>query len=160
MARARTLLLLALAAYPAWLAMSLLHELGHAFHALLSGGHVTRIHLPLLDFSRTDVSPNPHPQFVAWGGPLWGSLFPLLILLVTPRTRPRLRHATRLFAGFCLIANGAYLALGPLMTAGDAHDLRRHGAPTGSLILAGLTALLAGLYLWHLATRRLPHDPS
>jgi len=149
MPRPRTALLLALAAYPAWLAMSLLHELGHCLHALLTGGHITHISLPLLDFSRTDVSPNPHPQFVAWGGPLWGSLLPLLILILTPRTATRLRLATQLFAGFCLIANGAYLALGPLMTAGDPHDLLRHGAPTWTLITSGALAFAAGLHLWH-----------
>src|SRR3954453_19383900 len=121
MSRPRTFLLLACAAYPAWLAMELLHELGHVLHALLTGGHVTHISLPLLDFSRTDVSPNPHPQFVPWGRPPTGSPPPLTPRLLPPPTRTRAPPPPRLFAGFCLICNGAYLALGPLMTAGDAH---------------------------------------
>jgi hypothetical protein len=136
--------------------MMLLHELGHILHALLTGGHITHLSLPLLGFSRTDISPNPYPQFVAWGGPLWGALLPLLLLLLTPRTLTRTRNAARLFAGFCLISNGAYLALGPLMTAGDAHDLLRHGAPAWTLVTSGLAALTAGLYLWHRATRPAP----
>jgi len=160
MPRPRSALLLVLAAYPAWLAMTVLHELGHCLNALLTGGHVIQISLPLLDFSRTDVSPNPHPQFVAWGGPLWGALLPLAIFLLTPRRHPRLRHLTRLFAGFCLICNGGYLALGPLMTAGDAHDLHRHGAPIWTLPAAGLPLLLSGLHLWHRAgLPRLPQQP-
>jgi hypothetical protein len=42
------------------------------------------------------------------------------------------------------------------MTAGDAHDLRRHGAPTWTLVASGLTALAAGLYLWHRAGAKMP----
>jgi hypothetical protein len=139
--------------YAAWLGMLTLHETGHALHALLSGGKVDRITLPLIGFSRTDLSLNPHPQWVAWGGPVWGCLVPLVLLAIAHATHRAVR-AARLFAGFCLIANGAYLGLGPAMTAGDAHDLLRHGAPTWTLIAFGILAFTAGLYLWHLATRR------
>jgi hypothetical protein len=46
-----------------WLAMQAVHELGHIFHAWLSGGTVTAVILHPLEISRTDVSPDPHPQF-------------------------------------------------------------------------------------------------
>src|SRR5215472_11635577 len=62
-----------------WLAMQAVHELGHVLHAWASGGTVTKVLLVPLEISRTDVSPNPHPQFVAWGGPIWGALLPACV---------------------------------------------------------------------------------
>lgn len=147
--------IVALLAYPAWLAMAALHEVGHVLHALLSGGRVERVHFPLADFSRTDLAVNPHPLFVAWGGPAWGCLIPLALLAVAHAAGRRGVSPARLFAGFCLIANGAYIGLGPLMTASDGHDLLRHGAPAATLILFGILAATGGLYLWHLASRPL-----
>ena len=55
----------------------------------------------------------------------------------------------RFFAGFCLIANGAYLAVGSFDRIGDAGDLMTHGAPIWLLWLFGLTTIPAGLRLWH-----------
>jgi hypothetical protein len=63
--------------YASWLAMMAIHELGHVLHAWLSGGTVSLVYLRPFEFSRTDLSVNPHPQFVAWGGPLWGCVIPL-----------------------------------------------------------------------------------
>jgi hypothetical protein len=149
--RRQRLLLLALAAYPAWLAMMAVHEAGHALHAVTSGGRIQRISIPLLDFSRTDLAINPHPLWVAWGGPLWGCLIPLALLTIATALR-RLVNPLRLFAGFCLIANGAYIGLGPWMTAGDGHDLLRHGARAWMLIAFGATAFAGGIFLWHRAS--------
>jgi hypothetical protein len=140
----------AILVYPAWMAMMTLHEAGHVLNALTSGGRVTGVTIPLLGFSRTDLSLNPHPLWVAWGGPVWGCLFAVAVLVLAGILR-RFVIAARLFAGFCLIANGAYIGLGGLMTAGDGHDLLRHGAPGWSLILFGAVALTAGLWLWHRA---------
>jgi hypothetical protein len=53
-----------------WLAMQAVHEFGHMLHAWLSGGRVVQVVLHPLAISRTDVEPNPSPQFVVWGGPL------------------------------------------------------------------------------------------
>ena len=144
-------LALILLLYPMWVAMMAVHEAGHCLNACFSGGRVESVTLPLLGFSRTDLSRNPHPQFVAWGGPLWGVLIPVALLLLTRLALPRAARAAAVFAGFCLVANGAYIGLGPFMTAGDGHDLLRHGAPSWTLILFGVTAFSAGLYLWHRA---------
>lgn len=150
-------LLLLLALYPAWLAMMAVHEFGHVLHARLSGGRVMRVELPLLGFSRTDVSPNPHLNFVAWGGPLWGSILPLILWLALRRTR--VAGAAALFAGFCCVVNGAYLAVGWTMPDGDAGDLRRHGTPVWTMVVAGMALLSTGLYLWHRATTPISHAP-
>jgi hypothetical protein len=137
--------------YPMWLAMMAVHETGHCLNALFSGGRVESVTLPLLGFSRTDLSRNPHPLFVAWGGPVSGVLIPLAILLLARLMLRRLSRPAAVFAGFCLIANGAYIGLGPFMTAGDGHDLLRHGAPRWTLLVFGATAFSAGLYFWHRA---------
>jgi hypothetical protein len=136
--------------YPAWLGMMAVHESGHVLHAWLSGGKVSHVSLPLLDFSRTDLSQNPHPQFVSWGGPIWGCIIPFAAWLLTGLfTRNAVHQLLQLFAGFCLIANGAYLGVGWITRVGDAGDLLRHGARVWDLIAFGGVTIEAGLYLWH-----------
>src|SRR5689334_670919 len=105
-------LLRLVALYFSWLGMLAVHELGHVVHAALSGGRVIRISFPLLGFSQTFVDPNPHPQFVAWGGPIWGSLLPVLALFVSMALRKKKLIVAWFLTGFCLICNGAYIGLG------------------------------------------------
>jgi hypothetical protein len=159
-----------------WLAMQAIHELGHVAHAVVSGGVVTAVVLDPLSFSRTDVSPNPQPQFVAWGGPVWGCLAPLALWALlsrgplkkgdSPRASPRewpttvfarclspfvqnLTWLAAFFAGFCLIANGAYIAAGSLAQVGDARELIRTGAPRVLLLGFGGVTVVSGLAVWH-----------
>jgi hypothetical protein len=61
----------------------------------------------------------------------------------------RFAFLLRFFAGFCLVANGAYLAGGSFDGIGDCGDLMRHGTPIWLLWLFGAIALPAGLVLWH-----------
>lgn len=135
--------------YGCWLGMMAAHELGHVFHAWLSGGRVELVVWPWLGFSRTDLSHNPHPLFVAWGGALWGSAIPLALLASAVVFRFRRKGWLQFFAGFCLVANGAYLAAGSMIGAGDAGDLMRHGTPHGVLVAIGMFGVVGGLYLWH-----------
>src|SRR5262249_25255242 len=95
-----------------WLAMMAVHECGHVLHAWLSGGTVQQVVLHPLDISRTDVWPNPYPLFVAWGGAIWGCVIPLLVLAGVRGLRWPYWYLAAFFAGFCLIANGAYLGAG------------------------------------------------
>jgi len=129
--------------------MLILHELGHVLHAVLSGGHITGVKMPLLGFSQTLVDPNPHPLFVVVGGPLWGALLPVTLLVTTRLISSPILPAMRFFAGFCLIANGVYIGLGWSMRAGDAADLLRHGAPLAALLCFGIVSTVAGLWVWH-----------
>ncbi|HJT33568.1 MAG TPA: M50 family metallopeptidase [Pirellulales bacterium] len=137
----------------AWLAMIALHEFGHVLHASISGGQVTEIELPPRGLGHTRVGLNPHPLFVAWGGACWGCSLPLLIWLGVRRWTERYLPLATFFAGMCLIANGAYLAAGGFIGASndadDAHELLRHGAAHGQLLVLGIPAVLAGLWLWH-----------
>ena len=109
--------------------MMAVHELGHMLHAWISGGIVTKVLLHPLAISRTDVSPNPHPLFVAWGGIVWGCLIPMIAWLALRWAVPSYAYMSRFFAGFCSIANGAYLAGGYWMTAGDVTEIMRNGCP-------------------------------
>jgi hypothetical protein len=143
-----------------WLLMMLLHECGHAWHGWLSGARLDTIHLPLMGFSRTDFAANPHPLFVAWGGPVWGCLFPLAFFfsfhIVNTEAGSRFSlkkyaYLPRWFAGFCLIANGAYLLGGIFLTSGadDGGAILQHGGSVWQLATFGIAALASGLYLWN-----------
>jgi hypothetical protein len=130
--------------------MLAVHELGHVMHAIVSGGSVARVSIPWFGFSQTFFRSNPHPAFVVWGGPVWGSVFPLMIWAMTPSRWKNVRAWVQFWAGFCLIANGAYLGVGWAMRAGDAGDLLRYGTSVWVMVLFGGVALSAGLGLWHL----------
>ena len=150
--RARSAMIALLAAYPCWLGMMAVHEIGHVMHAWASHGTVSAVRVPLAGFSITEFSTNPHPHFVAWGGPVWGSVLPLAARGALSFRRGRHGRAFRAaqsFAGFCLIANGAYLAVGWVTGAGDAGDLVAYGTPVWVLVAVGAVTAGAGLYLWH-----------
>lgn len=132
-----------------WLGIMAVHEFGHVVHLWLSGDTVDKVVLHPLAISRTDPGENPHPLVVAWGGAIWGCLIPLLIFSVARRAARSYSYLARFFAGFCLIANGAYLAGDSFVRGGDARDLIGHGTPPWVLIVLGLPAIALGLYLWH-----------
>lgn len=130
-----------------WLGMMIVHELGHVLHAWLSGGMVSRIVLNPISFSRTDLSRNSAPLFVAWGGAVWGSAIPLSLWL-TVRRHP-LAFLVRFFAGFCLVANGLYLAVGAAMPVGDAEEMLRLGCPPVMLPIVGIPLAITGFTCWN-----------
>lgn len=132
-----------------WLLMMAVHELGHVLHALLSGGTVERVVLSPIEISRTDVAPNPHPNFVAWGGAVWGTLIPLGLLAVVHLRARKYTYLAAFFAGFCCLANGLYLAAGSFAGVGDAGDLLRHGATKWQLWFFGVPVSVLGLRLWN-----------
>ena len=137
-----------------WLGMQAVHELGHVVGAWLTGGRVARIVLHPLTISRTDLAENPHPLFVVWSGPALGVLLPVVAWAAVARLRMPGRYVLRFFAGFCLIANGAYIAGGSFDRIGDCGEMLRHGSPIWHLWLFGAVAVPAGVALWH---RQGPH---
>ena len=132
-----------------WLGMMAVHELGHVMHLGVSGGTVEKVVLHPLTISRTDAGDNPHPLVVAWGGPIWGCLFPLGVLLLTRRLAASRAYLARFFAGFCLVANGAYLGADSFFRGGDGRDLIAYGTPPWVLIVFGVMAVTGGLCLWN-----------
>jgi hypothetical protein len=132
-----------------WLAMQAVHELGHVVGAIATGGRVERVVLHPLTISRTDVSPNPFPLLVVWAGPVVGVFLPLGLLLAAKWAKFKSAYLIQFFAGFCLIANGAYIGVGSFGRIGDAGDMLRHGSPIGCLWLFGVATFPFGLYLWN-----------
>jgi hypothetical protein len=140
-----------------WLAMMAVHEAGHVLGACASGGEVAGVHLHPFSISRTELARNPHPLFVAWAGPMVGVVVPLVAYVLCYAVCYLCRrdaavagiHLWRFFAGFCLIANGAYLSFGSFNRVGDAGEILKLGTPTWVLWAFGLIAMPAGLWLWH-----------
>ncbi|MCA9071317.1 MAG: hypothetical protein KDA84_20455, partial [Planctomycetaceae bacterium] len=110
---------------------------------------VTRVVLYPLAISRTDVSPNPSPLFVVWGGPIVGVVLPILVWGLGTLTRIRFRFLLRFFAGFCLVTNGAYLGIGSFEGIGDAGVMLQLGSPAWMLWGFGLVTVPLGFLLWH-----------
>ena len=132
-----------------WFAMMAIHEVGHVLGAVLTGGTVAKVVLHPLTISRTDLSANPQPLSVVWAGPLFGVIAPLILWGVAHVGRLASWYLFRFFAGFCLIANGAYLGVGSFDHVGDAGELLRHGASFWQLWLFGVLCVPAGFLLWH-----------
>ncbi len=155
---ARRAAVVAVVLYPTWLGMMAVHEFGHALHGWLSGAQVDHVSLPPLGFSQTFFAHNPHPHFVAWGGPVWGALLPLAAWAIFHPMRWRGRDLLGFVAGFCLIANGAYIGIGWISMTGDAGDLVDYGTPVWVMVLFGAVCSMAGLYIWHRLTRKSNRD--
>jgi hypothetical protein len=132
-----------------WLWMMIVHELGHVILAWTCGETVSKVVLHPLAISRTDATHDKHPLLVIWGGPALGSLVPLAGLLAAKFIRFRCVYLCQFFAGFCLIANGAYLGIGSCSNIGDAGDLARAGCPQAVMIVFGIACAPAGLWLWN-----------
>jgi hypothetical protein len=132
-----------------WLGMQLVHEFGHVVGLWLTGGRVAKVVFHPLTISRTDTAENPHPLVVVWAGPLLGVALPVLGWLAAVIRRVPGAYLLRLFAGFCLIANGAYIGAGSLDGIGDCGVMLRHGSPAWLLWLFGAATVPAGLGLWH-----------
>lgn len=132
-----------------WLGMQAAHESGHVAGAWVTGGSVERVVLHPLSLSRTDLARNPQPLAVVWAGPAVGVLLPLIAWGVAAVARWRGAFVLRFFAGFCLVANGAYLGFGAFGNVGDCGVMLRHGSAPWHLWLFGAVAMPLGLALWH-----------
>ncbi len=129
--------------------MQATHEFGHICGAWVTGGQVEKVVLHPLTISRTDVSRNPSPLVVVWAGPILGSLLPLGLWMAVRQVLPPVSFLCRFFAGFCLIANGAYIAFGSFAEIGDCGEMLRHGSPTWALWFYGTITIPMGIWLWH-----------
>ena len=138
-----------------WLGMQAAHEAGHVLGALVSGGTVKQVVLYPLTISRTDLAVNPAPLLVAWAGPSFGVLFPVAIWGISAGLRMPGAFVLRFFAGFCLIANGAYIGVGSFNGVGDCGEMLRHDSDRRLLWLFGAITVPAGFWLWHRQGRNL-----
>ena len=132
-----------------WLGMQAVHECGHALGALGTDGAVQRVVLYPLTISRTDLARNPEPLLVVWAGPAFGVLFPLALWGAVAALQIPGSFVFRFFAGFCLIANGAYIAVGSFDQVGDCGEMLRNGSSMWQLWLFGAITIPVGFGLWH-----------
>lgn len=132
-----------------WLGFLIVHEFGHVIAAWLSGGSVSRVVLHPLEVSWTALERNPHPELVAWGGPVFGSVLPFGFFAAARGFRMPGLYLTRFFAGFCLAANGLYLMVDAYVRGGDGGALLQHGALAWQLVGFGALATPVGFWLWH-----------
>ena len=134
-----------------WLALQAVHEMGHVLHARLSGGTVNEVVLRPTTLSQTVVDPNPHPCFVAWGGPIWGCLIPLAMWAVVWLVAHRYAFLAQFFAGACLVANGTYLGTSVIIGGRhlDGPVILAQGGSAWQVLLFSIVAMAAGLYLWN-----------
>jgi hypothetical protein len=128
MSRLGKILRFALLLFASWMLMQAVHEFGHVLGAWVSGGKVTEVVLNPLTISRTDVRPNPHPLVVVWAGPIVGIVLPILVWIAARLVRFRYAKLAQFFAGFCLIANGAYIGGGSFARVGDCGEMLRNGS--------------------------------
>jgi hypothetical protein len=149
MLRLHQAVLIVSAVLGSWLGMQAVHESGHVIASWLTGGRVTRVVLHPLTISRTDLADNPRPLPVVWAGPVLGCLLPLLAWSIVALLKQTWAYLPRFFAGFCLVANGAYIAGGAFDRVGDAGVMLRHGSPLWSLLAFGVLTIPVGLWLWH-----------
>ena len=132
-----------------WLAFMVVHECGHILVGCATGASLSHVTLHPLQISWSAFARNPHPQFVAWGGPVLGALLPLGLLAIARAFRAPCIYLFRFFAGFCLIANGVYMLIDTFDRGGDAGTLLRTGASSWQIILFGLIATPLGFWFWH-----------
>jgi hypothetical protein len=128
--------------------MQAAHESGHVLGAVVTGGEIATVVLHPLTISHTEMIANPHPLVVVWAGPLAGVLLPLILWSLLAVTRVPGAFVARFFAGFCLIANGAYLGVGSFLGMGDCGEMVRQGSPVWVLRLFGAVAVPIGFCLW------------
>ncbi len=132
-----------------WLGMQAVHELGHVLGAWATGGRVAQVVWHPLTISRTDLAHNPQPLVVVWAGPVVGVVLPLLMWGVAAVARMPGTYVLRFFAGFCLAANGLYIAGGSFDEVGDCGVMLQHGSEHWHLWLFGAVTVPLGLVLWH-----------
>jgi len=132
-----------------WLLMQVVHELGHIVFTVFPGGEVERVVLHPLTLSRTDVSINPHPLLQVWGGPLVGVVLPIICWGIAYLIRTSIRPLLQLFAGFCCIANGAYIGFAPNSLGLDTYTMLAYGSKRWHLVVFGISMLALGLWLWN-----------
>jgi hypothetical protein len=89
-----------------WIVMTFTHEMGHVIGGWISGATLTDFNLAPWRMPYSLHNPDPRPLVTLWGGPVLGVLVPLALAAVIRRPW------ARFVADFCLLANGAYLALG------------------------------------------------
>ena len=101
----RRIALFVLLLIASWIVMVVTHECGHLLGGMAGGATCIEFDLAPWRLPYSLHQPDPQPLLTLWSGPLLGVLFPMAAASV-------IRKPLAWFiADFCLVANGAYLAL-------------------------------------------------
>lgn len=113
-----------------WCVMTTTHEAGHIVAGLAGGATLVAYDLRPWSLPFSLFTPDPHPLMTMWAGPMTGVLAPTGIAALIRRPW------TWFIAGFCAVANGAYLATGWLTADSwlDTTKLLEHGAWPASIV--------------------------
>ena len=145
-----------------WLAMMAVHEPAmrrrHRHRRRCSTRRSPSAH----DLANAASPRNPRPAIVVWLGPIVGCALPLAVSAMIPQRHSFVGKVAGFFAGFCLIANGAYLSIGAFDRVGDCGEMLRTGTPFWVMLAFGAVTIPLGLYRWHALGSILGfiHDPS
>ncbi len=125
---------------------NLIHESGHALNAVLTGGSLNKITMSPLSWCYASTS-GGNETFVVWGGFLWQTIVPTVVLLLLWYFKSRLS----LYALFLVLvsfgASGVYMIAGAVAGVGDGGSLVRYGVPPFLLLTVGSVLLLFCLAL-------------
>lgn len=145
-----TLIGLGLIVIPAcWYLSLAAHEAGHAAAGEVTGCTRIQTRLPLLGFSETIRSPDPHELLTTAAGPIAGCVIPLVLWGVARAARLPGRPVLRFWAGFALVLNGTYIGVDAWIRGADGGQMVRAGAPAWVLMVLGGSAAAGGLWVWH-----------
>jgi len=135
--------------------MQVVHEAGPVLVAGLTGAEVTKVALPPLIVSRTDVPRINIPlQLFGVARSLVHCFRSCCLVWLGISIAWGVFCCASLLA-FVLIANGVYIGIGHFLAEGaDPWVMMANGSPRWVLVLFGAVAFPLGLYLWH---RQGPH---
>lgn len=132
-----------------WWQMQTVHELGHILAALSLNEQIAEINLHPLQLSHTLLESHHYSTIFLWSGPLFGVLLPFALWQLSCFYKRDWSHVLRFYAGFCLIANGAYLGSAAISAVGDAKDLLNQRVPDYYLFTFGAITIPVGFWLWN-----------
>jgi hypothetical protein len=125
-----------------WFAMLYSHELGHIVCGYACGGRLHSADLLPWHLPYSMFEPDPFPLITLWGGPLVGTVAPLVLAMLVRRSW------LWFIATFCLLANGMYIAVA--WWSGDSFldttKLLAHGAHPATIAVYCIVTIGAGYY--------------
>jgi hypothetical protein len=137
--------------------MTFTHEIGHIIGGFCCGGTLTDADLLPWHLPYSFFNPDPYPLITLWCGPILGVAVPIAIAFVLQR------DWSWLIAYFCLLANGAYIAVAWLSPDDqlDTTKLLNHGAHPITITLYCILTIGAGYVCFRRSCIRFfAHDRS
>ena len=126
-----------------WYPMSIVHELGHVISASINKCSNISVIWRYYIFSETLRDGSAHPIIDICSGPIMGIVIPVGLWLMT--LRYPMTWFMKWFMAVCLLGNGLYIGLGPLLDGGDGSQLIELGIAPIWLYVCGFTVSCVGL---------------